>query len=95
MHGRTAIPSRVTNKASKVEPGWKPLLVDRYEFCHTVQLDRHFGETICHVVLFDVNNLNKTSANELVSPIEQWAHVFQDSKYIRWLMIYINGPIFH
>jgi hypothetical protein len=70
----------VTNKASKVEPGWKPLLVDRYEFRHTMQLDRHFGDTICQVVLFDVDNLNKTSANDLVSPIEQWAYVFQDSK---------------
>lgn len=70
----------VKNKASKVEPGWEPLLVNRYEFRHTEQLDRHFGDICCQIVLFEVNNLNKKSANELVSPVEQWAYVFRDSK---------------
>jgi hypothetical protein len=78
----------ITNKAPNVEtmkamyphePVSEPCLLNRYELRHSDYPNRHFGDKPFQVILLNCNNLKKSSATELVSPVEQWAYLFQDS----------------
>jgi len=79
----------ISNKASEVEATKtmypqerisEPFLLNQYEWRHTEYPNRHFGDKHFQMILFNVNNLKKSSATELVSHVEQWAYLFQDSR---------------
>ncbi len=59
------------------EPFMEPLLVNPYEFRHTKQLDRHYGDIPNRIVLLMLDNL-KTTDGRGMTPIEKWASIFRD-----------------
>jgi len=74
------VPSHATMKnIYPKEPVMEPCLLNRYELRHTIDLNRHFGDKPSQIILFTVNNLKNLPAAELLTPVEQWAYVFQDS----------------
>ena len=51
--------------------------MNSYEYRHTEQLDRLFGDFPNKIVLFMLDYFNKP-AIELKTPIEEWAYVLKD-----------------
>jgi len=72
----------ITNKAfgpkrMKLLYSDEPLLKNPYELLHMKQLDCRYGDVPNKIILLMLDHLHK-HANELLTPIEDWAYVLKD-----------------